>query len=55
MNDGYLLLEGHIAYDTETKLRCQRIDLRYVEQTMLQSERESIAEAVVSICSLDQS
>lgn len=55
MDDGYLLLEGHIAYDTETKLRRQRIDLRYVEQTLLQSERGSIAEAAVSIRSSDQS
>lgn len=49
LNDGSIIIEGRIADDTQIKLRGLRIDFRDVEETILRTANDSLAEAVVSV------
>ncbi|ROW04822.1 hypothetical protein VMCG_04865 [Cytospora schulzeri] len=47
--DGSLLIEGRVTGDTQIKLRGLRMDLREIENTIVDAADESISEAVVSL------
>lgn len=49
LHDGSIIIEGRIANDTQIKLRGLRIDFRDVEETILKTANDSLAEAVVSV------
>ena len=49
LNDGSIIIEGRIADDTQIKLRGLRIDVGDVEQIMLKTANDSLAEVVVSV------
>lgn len=46
LSDGSLILEGRIGDDTQIKIRGVRIDLRDIEQTIVQASEGAIVEAV---------
>ena len=49
LNDGSIIIEGRNADDSQIKLRGLRIDLQDVEETILKTAKNSLAEVAVSV------